>query len=94
LQQYFSLVYGGDTFPAKKPDPSGVHKILEQFKAAPADTLFIGDSEVDVQTARNAGAISAIVNHGFGRLDRTAHPADIYLDRLTDLVPLLRTHPE
>ena len=92
LAKYFTVIYGGDSFPAKKPDPAGVHKILGQFKVAPADTLFIGDSEVDVQTARNAGAIAATVNHGFGQHDRVAHPADIYLDRLTDLVPMLRTH--
>jgi len=49
----------------------------------------IGDSEVDVQTARNAGTFVAAVNYGFGAHDRAAHPADIYLDRLTDLVALL-----
>ena len=52
-------------------------------------TLLVGDSAVDVQTARNAGTLAAAVNYGFGTHDRSAHPADIYLDRLTDLVPLL-----
>jgi phosphoglycolate phosphatase len=90
LARYFSVVYGGDSFAAKKPDPAGVHKILEQFKVAPSDTLFIGDSEVDIQTARNAGTIAATVNHGFGQHDRAAHPADLYVDRLIELAPLLR----
>ena len=58
--------------------------------AAPEEAILIGDSEVDVQTARNAGTLAAAVNYGFGAHDRTAHPADIYLDRLPDLVPLLR----
>jgi phosphoglycolate phosphatase len=89
LAPYFSAVYGGDSFAAKKPDPAGVHKILAQFKVAPSDTLFIGDSEVDVQTARNADTIAVTVNHGFGQHDRAAHPADLYVDRLSDLVPLL-----
>jgi phosphoglycolate phosphatase len=89
IARYFSVVYGGDSFAAKKPDPAGVHKILEQFKVAPAGTLFIGDSEVDVQTARNAGTIVVIVNHGFGQHDRAAHPADLYVDRLIELEPLL-----
>ena len=40
-------------------------------------------------TARNAGTIAIAVNYGFGLHDRAAHPADVYLDRLTDLVPLL-----
>jgi len=51
--------------------------------------VMVGDSEVDVQTARNARMISAIVNFGFGTHDRKAHPADIYLDRMGDLVPLV-----
>jgi phosphoglycolate phosphatase-like HAD superfamily hydrolase len=51
--------------------------------------MMIGDSEVDVQTARNAGIIAACVNYGFGTHDRAAYPADIYLDHLTELPPLL-----
>ena len=90
IAHYFSVVYGGDSFPAKKPDPAGVHKILEQFKVSPSNTLFIGDSEVDVQTARNAGTIAVTVNHGFGQHDRATHPADLYVDRLGDLAPLLQ----
>jgi phosphoglycolate phosphatase-like HAD superfamily hydrolase len=50
----------------------------------------VGDSEVDVQKARNAGTLAAAVNYGFGTHDREAYPADIYLDRLTDLASLLR----
>jgi phosphoglycolate phosphatase-like HAD superfamily hydrolase len=49
----------------------------------------VGDSEVDVQTARNAGMISAIVNFGFGTCDREKYPADVYLDRMEELVPLV-----
>jgi phosphoglycolate phosphatase len=93
LKKYFSIIYGGDSFPAKKPDPAGVHAILEKFDVAPENALVIGDSEVDVQTARNAGTLVAIVNFGFGKNDRVAYPADLYLDRLTDLGPLLRAAP-
>jgi phosphoglycolate phosphatase len=89
IARYFSVVYGGDSFAAKKPDPTGVHKILEQFEVAPSNTFFIGDSEVDVQTARNAGTIAVTVNHGFGQHDRAAYPADLYVDRLIELEPLL-----
>jgi phosphoglycolate phosphatase-like HAD superfamily hydrolase len=42
-----------------------------------------------VQTARNAGAVAAAVNYGFGVHDRAAHPADIYLERISDLIELL-----
>src|SRR5712692_9275818 len=90
LAKYFRAVYGGNSFETKKPDPLGAQRILEQFGAAPEQAMLIGDSEVDVQTARNAGTLAVAVNYGFGTHDRTANPADIYLDRLTELVPLLR----
>ncbi|HZC65356.1 MAG TPA: HAD hydrolase-like protein, partial [Candidatus Dormibacteraeota bacterium] len=64
-------------------------KILEELCVASDEAILIGDSEVDVQTARNAGTLAAAVNYGFGRHDRAAYPADVYLDRLTDLLPLL-----
>ena len=89
LAKYFSAVYGGNSFETKKPDPFGAQTILREFGAAPLEAILIGDSEVDVQTARNAGTLAAAVNYGFGAHDRAAHPADIYLNRLTDLVQLL-----
>ena len=92
LAKYFRAVYGGNSFETKKPDPLGAHTILREFSVAPAEAILIGDSEVDVQTARNAGTLAAAVNYGFGAHDRAAHAADIYLDRLTDLVPLLKDH--
>jgi phosphoglycolate phosphatase len=90
LAKYFRAVYGGNSFETKKPDPLGAHVILREFGAAPREAMLIGDSEVDVQTARNAGTLAAAVNYGFGTHDRAAHPADIYFDRLTDLPALLR----
>ncbi len=92
LAKYFRAVYGGNSFETKKPDPFGARTILREFGAAPAEAILIGDSEVDVQTARNAGTVAVAVNYGFGTHDRAAYPADIYLDRLTDLVPLLADH--
>ena len=89
LAKYFRAVYGGNSFETKKPDPLGAQTMLREFGAAPAEAILIGDSEVDVQTARNSGTLAAAVNYGFGTHDRAAHPADIYLDRLTDLVPML-----
>jgi phosphoglycolate phosphatase len=89
LAKYFRAVYGGNSFATKKPDPLGAQKILREFATAPAEAILIGDSEVDVKTARNAGTLAAAVNYGFGTHDRAAYPADVYLDRLTDLVPLL-----
>ena len=92
LAKYFRAVYGGNSFETKKPDPLGARKILEELSATAGETMMVGDSEVDVQTARNAGTLAAAVNYGFGTHDRAAYPADLYLDRLTDLTALLRDH--
>jgi phosphoglycolate phosphatase-like HAD superfamily hydrolase len=59
------------------------------LRAEPQEALLVGDSEVDVQTARNADTLAAAVNYGFGVHDRGAYPADIYLDRFGELVALL-----
>jgi len=58
ISKYFFSIYGGDSFPTKKPDPLGLLTLMENAGAAPEETLMIGDSDVDVRTARNAGAWS------------------------------------
>lgn len=89
LAEFFKMIYGGNSFATKKPDPLGANTILGELGIASRHAAMVGDSEVDVQTARNAGMISAIVNFGFGTHDRKAHPADIYLDRMEELAALV-----
>src|SRR5579862_539140 len=89
LAPFFQAVYGGNSFSTKKPDPLGANTILAQLDVAPQEAVMVGDSEVDVQTARNAGMISVIVNFGFGIHNRAAYPADVYLDRMQDLLPIV-----
>src|SRR5208282_6783966 len=88
LAKYFRSIYGGDSFEKKKPDPTGALAILQELAVPPAQAAMVGDSEVDVQTARNAGMLAVAVNYGFGVHDRAAHPADLYIDSLQDLVRL------
>src|SRR6266478_2908271 len=92
LGEYFRAIYGGDSFESKKPDPFGANKILQEFGIAAREALLVGDSEVDVQTARNAGTQAAAVNYGFGVHDRAAYPADIYLERFADLARVATNH--
>jgi phosphoglycolate phosphatase len=92
LAKYFRVIYGGNSFESKKPDPFGANRILLELGVAAREALIVGDSEVDVQTARNAGTKAAAVNYGFGVHDRAAHPADIYLDQFTDLADVVRNH--
>ena len=89
LAEFIRVVYGGNSFATKKPDPLGANAILAELGVGGTQSAMVGDSEVDVQTARNAGMISVIVNFGFGMHDRTLHPADIYVDRMEELVPLV-----
>ena len=93
LGDYFQVIYGGNSFETKKPDPLGANTILRELGVAPGEAMIVGDSEVDIQTARNAGTLAAAVNYGFGVHDRSAYPADLYLDTMTELVPLLRNGP-
>ncbi len=87
LAKFFSAIYGGDSFHTKKPDPSGALTILAELSTPPRFAAMVGDSDVDIQTARNAGMQAVAVTYGFGTYDRLANPADLYLDSLTDLVP-------
>lgn len=55
----------GDTLPVRKPDPAGVLDCLQAFGVEAADALFVGDSSIDVATARNAGVRVWAVTHGY-----------------------------
>lgn len=92
LAKFFQAIYGGDSFEKKKPDARGALTALRELRAAPADSAMVGDSDVDVQTARNAGMFAVGVNYGFGQHDRKKQPADLYVDSLLQLVPLAGNH--
>lgn len=77
---FFSSIYGGDSFPLKKPDPMGLRAIMEEAGATPDETLMIGDSKVDVLTARNAGAWTLGCLFGFGPQNLMEAPPDIVVD--------------
>ena len=64
LTRYFAEILGGDSFATKKPDPEGLLDLIGRHGATGETTLMIGDSDVDVKTARNAGAWS--MGCGFG----------------------------
>ena len=89
LAPYFRYVYGGNSFESKKPDPAGMQVLLRDFGASPQQTMLVGDSEIDVQTARNAGTWSCCVSYGLGSHRLAEYPPDLLLDSLTELVPHL-----
>jgi phosphoglycolate phosphatase len=80
LAGYFLHIYGGDSFNTKKPDPLGLRTLMEEAGAKPEETVMIGDSKVDVQTARNAGAWSIGCAFGFGPQNLMETPPDVLVD--------------
>jgi phosphoglycolate phosphatase len=56
LAPYFMSIYGGNSFNTKKPNPEGLLALMAEAGATPEETVLIGDSHVDVLTARNGGA--------------------------------------
>lgn len=65
LEPMFDRVVSGDTLPTKKPDPAGIRSCLSQFEVAAARALFVGDSSIDVATARNAGVPVWALPYGY-----------------------------
>lgn len=86
IADYFARVYGGNSFETKKPDPFGLNRIMQELRVAPARTLMIGDSSVDVQTARNAGTTCAGVTFGLRPQDFERYPPDALVDDLREIV--------
>lgn len=63
--------------PCHQAGPHLLHRLMEQMGASPEDTLFVGDSDVDIRTARNGGLTSCGVLWGFrGRAELEAEGAD------------------
>jgi phosphoglycolate phosphatase len=66
LRSFFGEVIGGDTPLGRKPDPTGLLHLAQSVGVPTERTLMIGDSPVDLQTARNAGTQICLVRYGFG----------------------------
>ena len=82
--KHFFQVYGGNSFDFKKPNPIGVDALIREVAASRDRTAMVGDSYVDVQTARNAGVFCCGVTYGF-QPETLADPApDLVVDRMED----------
>src|SRR6202040_2514625 len=85
LASYFRYIYGGNSFESKKPNPAGMGVLLRDFGAAPKQAMLVGDSEVDVQTARNAGTWCCGVTYGLSSSQLAKFLPDLLVDSLTEL---------
>jgi len=89
LGPYFFQVYGGNSFHTKKPDPAGVQILLDEAGAQPEETIIIGDSDIDVLTARNAGIYSVGVTYGLAPHTLQDAPPDVLIDHPSELALVL-----
>ena len=80
LGQFFSQVYGGNSFATKKPDPEGARKLVEENGVKPQQAAIVGDSHVDVQTGRNSGLWTVGVTYGFTTHTLQDEAPDVLVD--------------
>ena len=92
LEKQFLRVYGGNSFPNKKPDPEGVFTLMEEAGASKQETLMVGDSAVDVQTARAAGVRSCGVAWGFQPESFEDHPPDRVIHVPSEIFEVVREY--
>ena len=89
LGPYFFQVYGGNSFHTKKPDPAGVQALLEEASVFAEETIIVGDSDIDVLTARNAGIFSVGVTYGLAPHTLEDAPPDVLIDKPHELATVL-----
>lgn len=68
LAPFFHWVIGGDTEFPRKPDPTSLRWVMDEAGFEPQRTLYVGDSPIDAETARGAGAHFCLAAYGFGQL--------------------------
>jgi phosphoglycolate phosphatase len=92
LNRYFFANYGGNSFPSKKPHPAGLLMLIAKASAlapsapaiTPAETVMIGDSHVDVETARACGARSLGCAFGLSPETLAAARPDLTVDHASE----------
>ena len=85
----FFQVYGGNSFETKKPDPLGANTLMREAEAQPEETVMVGDSQVDILTARNAGMWSIGVTYGFAPRTLEQVVPDVLVDNPGELAQAL-----
>ena len=84
----FPVIVGGDTLPVRKPDPAPLHHAIAQMGGGPI--LFLGDSEVDAETAQRAGVPLVLFTQGYRTTALADLPHHAAFDHWDDLPALIR----
>jgi len=89
LLGHFAAVVGGDSLPARKPDPGGVIYLLETTHMLRQRTLLVGDSLIDMKTATAARVAFCGVAWGLRRADLVAERIERLIDHPGQLVQIV-----
>ena len=94
MDRFFGgLIYGGDSLPVKKPDPAALLQIAEKLNGSPDRMVFVGDSSVDIQTGKNAGAVTVAVSYGYrDTAELLEEKPDYMIDRFDRILEILENH--
>ncbi|HYO83576.1 MAG TPA: phosphoglycolate phosphatase [Bryobacteraceae bacterium] len=90
VAEHFFQVYGGNSFEQKKPHPMGLDALRDEAGVAPERTLMVGDSGVDILTARNAGVRSVGCTWGFQPETLVTHPPDWLIESMNELPSIVQ----
>lgn len=85
VSSHFKRVYGGNSFAEKKPHPVGIETLVSELDASRENTIMVGDSSVDIRTARNAGVMACGVTYGFQPETLKTDPPDLLIDDMAEL---------
>ena len=91
LGEFCTQVYGGNSFPTKKPDPEGAKSILLENEVAPEEAMIVGDSSIDIITGKNAGLWTCGVTYGFAPHALESTSPDVVVDSPFELGQLFET---
>ena len=80
VRHRFAHVIGGDGPWPRKPDPAGLRHLMHAVGSTPATSILVGDSFVDVETARRAPARMCVARYGFGQVDQAPSPTTLVVD--------------
>jgi phosphoglycolate phosphatase len=85
----FARIWGGGDVPQHKPDPEGLRRLIAELGATPAESVMVGDSDIDVHTGRAAGVATVGVTYGFDATSARAVGPDFLIDDPRELIHLL-----
>ncbi|HEY2431848.1 MAG TPA: HAD-IA family hydrolase [Vicinamibacterales bacterium] len=90
IRRCFTWVVGGDSVFGRKPDPAGLNHLIATAGSTRGDTVMVGDSAIDLRTARAAGVRCCLVRYGFGfpTAEREPHGDEFIAEAAADLLRL------